>query len=85
MLCNKYEKEIINIILSYLGWRNVVSLITLLPDAEYTKENLAIKLKDLCTKENIPHVSIMRSLRILLTGQKVIFYYVRYYQIYISF
>lgn len=56
----------------------MVSLITLLPDAEYTKENLAIKLKDLCTKENIPHVSFMRSLRILLTGQKVNFYYVRY-------
>lgn len=54
----------------------MVSLITLLPDAEYTQEKLAIKLKELCMTKNMPHVPIMKSLRILLTGQKVIFYYI---------
>ena len=51
----------------------MLSLITLLSEEEYTQENLAVKLKDLCTEKNIPYVLFMRSLRILLTGQKVFF------------
>lgn len=52
------------------GWKTVASTLAVLPESEFKQENITNKLKDLCSTENIPYVPLMRSLRILLTGQK---------------
>lgn len=59
----------------FIGWKCVLSVLTLMQESEFTQENLSMKLKEMCSTENIPYVALMRSLRVVITGQKVVLYF----------
>lgn len=52
------------------GWKSIAALLESLPDPDFTQDSLTEKLKETACIGRIPYVHLMRSLRVLLTGQK---------------
>ncbi|KFM67940.1 putative glutamate--tRNA ligase, mitochondrial, partial [Stegodyphus mimosarum] len=53
-----------------LGFKQLLVILSSLSDSDMTQENLGLKLRKLCEDMKLPYAQFMRSLRVLLTGQK---------------